>query len=530
MIILQNITYTYPGGDQLFHDLSLVVEKQKMALVGQNGTGKSTLLKIIAGELSPSAGVVSLSGPVFVVPQIFGQLDHLTVAQALGIAPKLNALKEILNGLVTEENLSRLDGDWEIEERCSTALHNWELADTTLERNLGTLSGGQKTRVFLAGIDIHQTGIVLLDEPTNHLDTHARKKLYAFIESTSKTVLTVSHDRRLLNLHDTIGELSKNGLALYGGNYDFYVKAKEIENDALEQDIKNQVRELRKAREKERETMERQQKLDNRGKKKQEKAGVARIMMNTLRNKAENSTAKLKGDHAEKTAGISKRLHELRSSRTDPDQMKLGLASASLHQGKILFEATAVNYRFAGKKLWPQAVDFRLESGARVALLGSNGSGKTTLIKTLLGLSVPDEGKVFRADVQSVYVDQDYSLLNNQMTIYEQAQLFNTSALREHEVKTRLNRFLFTKEDWEKRCGVLSGGERMRLTLCCLGIQSHTPDLIVLDEPTNNLDIRNIEILSNAIAAYSGTLVVVSHDASFLEEIGIDRELSLKIH
>ena len=128
---------------------------------------------------------------------------------------------------------------------------------------------------------------------------------------------------------------------------------------------------------------------------------------------------------------------------------------------------------------------------------------------------------------QPFYIDQDYSLLNNQSSVYEQAQLFNTSALLEHEVKLRLNRFLFPKEDWGKPCSALSGGERMRLLLCCLTIDQQSPDMIVLDEPTNNLDLRNIEILTAAINEYNGTLIIVSHDATFVEHINPGRSIEL---
>ncbi|MDM1524333.1 ABC-F family ATP-binding cassette domain-containing protein, partial [Empedobacter sp. 225-1] len=124
-------------------------------------------------------------------------------------------------------------------------------------------------------------------------------------------------------------------------------------------------------------------------------------------------------------------------------------------------------------------------------------------------------------------IDQDYSLINNHLQIYEQAQEFNQTGLQEHEVKIRLDRFLFSKDDWDKPCHTLSGGERMRLMLCCLNIANQSPDIIILDEPTNNLDLQNIEILTNAINEYEGTLIVISHDKTFLQEINIERTIEL---
>ena len=172
-------------------------------------------------------------------------------------------------------------------------------------------------------------------------------------------------------------------------------------------------------------------------------------------------------------------------------------------------------------------VSLEFERGNTISLLGPNGSGKTTLIKIILDEIEPKSGTVYRADKKSVYIDQDYSLIDNQLKVYEQAQRFNILALQEYEIKIRLNRFLFTKEYWDKRCSALSGGEKMRLMLCCLTLYNQAPDMIILDEPTNNLDIQNMEILTAAINEYKGTLLVVSHDQYFLEQINVQRSIDL---
>ena len=528
MLTLQNISYTHPNKDLLLSDINLTVNNyEKTALIGNNGVGKSTLLKIIAKELQPLNGQISVETEPYYVPQIFGQFNQLTIAQALRIEGKLNALKEILKGNTSEENFNLLNDDWTIEDRCSEALNYWKLNELDLSQKMGTLSGGQKTKVFLAGIFIHQPELILLDEPSNHLDIASRQLLYDFVQNTKSALIIVSHDRKLLNLLNSICELSKHGIKLYGGNYDFYKEQKQIENNALSQDIQSKEKALRKAKEKERETLERQQKLDSRGKGKQEKSGVARIMMNTLRNNAENSTSKLKSVHTEKISGLSQDLQELRSSLPNIDKMKFGFDNSALHKGKILFTANDINFGYNNKPLWKNNITFQIASGERIVLKGKNGSGKTTLINLILGDLEPQTGIIYRAENKSVYIDQDYSLLDNTLNVYGQAQQFNTSALQEHEVKIRLNRFLFTKDDWDKPCIALSGGERMRLLLCCLTINSKSPDIIILDEPTNNLDIQNVEILTTAINEYQGTLIVVSHDETFLEQVNIERMIEL---
>ena len=528
MLTLQNISYTHPNKDLLLSDINLTVNYyEKTALIGINGVGKSTLLKIIAKELQPLNGQISVETEPYYVPQIFGQFNQLTIAQALRIEGKLNALKEILKGNTSEENFNLLNDDWTIEDRCSEALNYWKLNELDLSQKMGTLSGGQKTKVFLAGIFIHQPELILLDEPSNHLDIASRQLLYDFVQNTKSALIIVSHDRKLLNLLNSICELSKHGIKLYGGNYDFYKEQKQIENNALSQDIQSKEKALRKAKEKERETLERQQKLDSRGKGKQEKSGVARIMMNTLRNNAENSTSKLKSVHTEKISGLSQDLQELRSSLPNIDKMKFGFDNSALHKGKILFTANDINFGYNNKPLWKNNITFQIASGERIVLKGKNGSGKTTLINLILGDLEPQTGIIYRAENKSVYIDQDYSLLDNKLKVYEQAQQFNTSALQEHEVKIRLTRFLFTKNDWDKPCIALSGGERMRLLLCCLTINSKSPDIIILDEPTNNLDIQNVEILTMAINEYRGTLIVVSHDETFLEQVNVERTIEV---
>lgn len=528
MLTLHQISYLHPDKEQLFDQLGFSIQKgQKVALIGNNGSGKSTLLKIIAGQLTPAAGEIKSGAVPYYIPQVFGQYNHLTIAQALGVHDRLQALHHILEGDVSEANMDILNDDWTIEERCTEALEHWGLSGLNMNQGMDTLSGGQKMKVFLAGIHIHQPELILMDEPGNHLDIAGRKQLYDFISQTSKTLIIVSHDRKLLNLLNTMLELNAGGITAYGGNYDFYKEQKQIADQALQESLQSKEKALRKAKEKERETLERQQKLDARGKGKQEKAGVARIMMNTLRNQAENSTSKLKSAHAEKISGISQELQQLRSAMPDMDQMKLGFDDSDLHKGKLLFKAEGLNFNYGAEKVWKQPLDLSLLSGERLALSGPNGSGKTTLIKIILGDLKPEQ-EVYSAIRHAVYIDQEYSLIDNSRKVYEQAQQFNTGALQEHEVKIRLNWFLFGKDDWDKPCAALSGGERMRLLLCCLTISDQSPDLIVLDEPTNNLDIRNIEILTHAINNYKGALIIVSHDAYFLEQTGIERTVDLQ--
>jgi ATPase subunit of ABC transporter with duplicated ATPase domains len=528
MLILQNITYTHPNKDLLFDNIDLTINQHhKIALIGNNGAGKSTLLQIMAGVLPPAAGHVHTDSKPYYIPQHFGQYNDLTIARALRIADKLEALKEILDGNATEANLILLDDDWILEERCQEALAYWGLLGFDPAQKMSTLSGGQKTRVFLAGISMHRPEIVLLDEPSNHLDTTGRQLLYDLIRTYPGTLMVVSHDRKLLNLLHSVYELSKHGITVYGGNYDFYAAQKQLQSNALNEEVRSKEKALRKAKETEREAAERQQKLDARGKKKQEKAGLPTISMNTFKNNAEKSTSRMKGVHAEKVGGISQALHALRKELPDTDKMKFGFDNTALHTGKILVAVKDINVSYGKHLVWRKPLNFQILSGERMALKGPNGSGKTTLIRIILGETEAESGTVYRADNKAVYIDQDYSLIDDELKVYEQAKEFNLTGLHEHEIKIRLSRFLFTQDFWGKSCSTLSGGEKMRLMLCCLTIRNQAPDLIILDEPTNNLDIQNIEILTAAINDYQGTLIVVSHDEYFLEQINVEHTLEL---
>ncbi|MET0466990.1 MAG: ABC-F family ATP-binding cassette domain-containing protein [Chitinophagaceae bacterium] len=527
MLILQDVTYKHPNQDVLFSGLDMTVHStEKIALVGNNGSGKSTLLQLIAGELLFTSGYMHLDVKPYYVPQLFGQYDHLSIAAALGIDRKLHALQRILRGDVSEENMVVLDDDWLIEERSREALTQWQLGDIELLQPLSALSGGQKTKVFLAGIAIHQPAFILMDEPSNHLDTSARALLYDYIRHTKSTLLVVSHDRELLNLLDSVFELNGK-ITVYGGNYDFYREQKAIGIEALHQDLHTKEKALRKAKQLERESTERQQKLDARGKKKQEKAGLPTISMNTFRNNAEKSTARMKSVHDEKIEGVARDLDSLRQQLPDADKMKMEFDDSSLHKGKTLILVHELNFRYTEQWLWKEPLSFQVNSGERVAICGGNGAGKTTLIRLLLGDLIPSAGSVQNSASRMVYIDQEYSLIDNHSSVYFQAQAFNTAHLPEHVVKSRLTRFLFDKDDWDKSCAALSGGERMRLILCCLTLDPVPPDIILLDEPTNNLDLQNVEILTNAVNDYKGTLIVITHDAAFLGKMSTTATISL---
>ena len=576
-IIIRDLSYAHPDKEILFRHLNLTINRgEKIALTGNNGCGKSTLMRIVAGELSPSDGTIHRPEHLYYVPQHFGQYDDMTVAQALGIDRKLEALYSILNGDASEAHFATLADDWTLEERVHAALTAWGMDGTPLTRPLNGLSGGEKTRLFLAGMELHAPDAILLDEPTNHLDARGRERLYEFVKRTSAALLVVSHDRALLNLLPAIGELSANGLTLYGGNYDFFKEQKSIRLNALQEQLEEKQKALRLARKAARDIAEQKAKQNVRGEKASIKKGVPRIMMGVLKDKAESSTSRLKSAQDEKAGKLQQEMQSIRNALPLAEKLKTDFSAPTLHEGKTLVTATELNFRYpdVGHFLWERPLNFQLRSGDRICIEGNNGSGKTTLLKLICGMSPTEHrmlsatnrtpfaadstssateassvteifsvteassvtevssatevsstlpvltGNLERADFSFVYLDQEYSLIRNRLSILEQAELFNRRLLPEHELKTILNRYLFPATVWRKPCSQLSGGEKMRLSFCCLMIADNAPDVFILDEPTNNLDIESIGIITETIRNYTGTVVAVSHDKEFLREIG----------
>ena len=527
-ISVQQLSYIHADKEPLFQNINLTVNKgEQVSLVGNNGSGKSTLLRIIEGGLKPVSGEVVCSSQPYYVPQHFGQYDQLTIMQALQVESKIKALQAIIAGDASAGNFTVLDDDWNIEERCLAALSFWGLQHIRLDQPMCTLSGGEKTKVFLSGLQIHSPEIILMDEPTNHLDTGSRNKLYGFIESSRATMLIVSHDRTLLNLLPYTCELDRSTISLYGGNYEFYKEQKEQALAALQNQLSEKEKELRLAKKIAREALERKNRSSSRGEKSAVKKGIPRIMMGAMKEGAENSTVKLKNVHDDKMSSISSSITDIQTALPNMRQMKTDFNSPDLHIGKILVTAKDVNFGYGESRLWQDPLNLQIKSGDRIRFSGNNGAGKTTLLKLLLGELEPTEGTITRADFKYIYIDQEYSIVQPHLTVFEQLEQFNLFAKPEHELKMILSRFLFPVGTWDKSCSKLSGGEKMRLAICCLMVSNSTPDLFVLDEPTNNLDIQSVNIITAAIKDYNGTVLLVSHDLYFVKEIKINRVVEL---
>lgn len=529
-IIASNISYALADGTVLLSHVSFSISPgAKCALVGPNGSGKSTLMAVLSGRLAPTEGTVQVEEGAYLVPQHFGQFNDLSVAEALGVDRKLLALHAILAGDATEEQFAALADDWTLEDRLRQALDRWGLGHVGPDTPMAQLSGGEKTRVFLAGIAIHEPTVVMMDEPTNHIDADSRAMLYDLIDHSAATLLIVSHDRRLLSRLPDIYELSAAGMRHFPMSFSDYEATVEAEAEAQAERRDFWQKELRKERKVARVVAERQQRQASRGQQHSERQGVARIMMGVRRDQAERSSSKTDATRQRRMDDIRQQLAEAKAGVKQVDGMAIDLGSATMREGRELVVARGVNFAYAGgEPLWGEGLNFTVRSGDRLHIVGRSGSGKSTLMRMVMGQIRPTEGTLAVAEgLRTVYLDQEYSLINPSLTVAEQVGEFNRRALPEHELNIRLNRFLFPRDTWTKPCAALSGGEKMRLSLCCMMVADSAPDIIIADEPTNNLDLHNMDILAATLNAYRGTLLLITHDEGFAEAVGLEGEVSV---
>lgn len=526
-LIIRSLNYVHPDNEELFHDLNFILnDGEKAALVGINGAGKSTLLRIISGKIQSTSGEIIYSEKPWYVPQHLGEFDTWSVAKALGVDTKLDALHAILGGDTDLRHFTELNEDWDIENKVKKVLEKWGLGNLNENRLLGSLSGGQKTKVFLSAMDMNSQYLILLDEPSNHLDIRTRMKLYTMILQSKSTMLIVSHDRTLLNLMNKTLELNDKGIEVFGGNFEFYQRKKMEKVNALRARLNEQSKALKESEKKAKDMAGQRAQQESKGRSVGLSNSIPRIIAGGLKNKAERSTARMMNAHEEKIATLLHNIEETKAQIQEYEILKIEIKSPELNQGELLIDIVDVNFRYSDRSLWGN-LSFQIRSGERVQIEGENGSGKTTLLKIITRELEPFEGSYNSSEFSYFYLDQNYSMIDPKLSVYEQIQEYNKRGLEENELKELLVYSQFNPTAFDRKCSGLSGGEKMKLSLSCLLVSNQAPDLLILDEPTNNLDIQSLEVLTLAVKNFNGTLLVISHDDHFINEIGIDYRISL---
>ncbi|MDZ8239879.1 MAG: ABC-F family ATP-binding cassette domain-containing protein [Nostoc sp. ChiQUE01a] len=506
ILLAENLAYELSLERTLFEKVQVSIEAgDSIALVGNNGVGKSTLLKILAEQITPNTGSVWRHGVVYYLPQIS------TIQEEIKSDTVLNFL------------ISISDEWWKIEE-ILLAQFNTKL---DLSLPMDNLSGGELTKLFLAIGLAQEPNLLLLDEPTNHMDLQALENLKEFLGNFNGAFVIVSHKPFFLDqVTDVTWELTPAGLKVYGGNFSQYREQKKIELDAALRSHELARKELKRTQAASMQEQQRAAQSQRNGRAKFLSGSIDRTAAGAMKRKAEISAGIAKKKHEAAVTKANQKLADTKVKTTKLTSIQLEEKS---QKRRNLIDIQGANLRISERVLLHN-IQLHVSSGDRLAIVGANGSGKSSLVKAILGMenqtAVFVSGEVLLAPtMKAIYLDQTYELVNRQYTIFENMQAANPN-LSYQLLRQQLGHFLFKYDDVNKSASVLSGGELARLAIAMISISEI--DLLVLDEPTNNLDSETVEQMVVGINNYQGAIWVISHDLDFLSRINITQSFKLK--
>ncbi|MEU2680930.1 ATP-binding cassette domain-containing protein [Streptomyces sp. NPDC007107] len=516
-----SLSFAWPDGSEVFDGLHLAVGPGRTGLIGLNGCGKSTLLRLMAGELTPTAGHVRAAGDIGYLPQDLVLDTALRVDQVLGVATARAALHAIEAGDAREEHFAAVGDDWDVEERAGAVLSQLGLSAIGLDRTVGELSGGECVLLRLAALLLARPAVLLLDEPTNNLDVYARGRLYDAVDAWTGVLVVVSHDRELLERVDRIADLRDGAVTWYGGSLSAYEQALAVEQEAAERMVRAAEADVRRQK---RELSDAHVKLARRkryGQKMWDTKREPKAVMGQRKQTAQESAGKHRVLHTERLAEAEERLDEAVEAVRDDEAIRIELPQTQVYPGGGVLMLRDLELAYGARV--PGEWDLR--GPERIALIGRNGAGKTTLLRTIAGELEPVSGEA-AVQVPVGFLPQRLDVLDDTLSLVANVARV-APGTTDNGIRARLAHFLFKGGRADLLAGTLSGGERLRATLAALLLTEPAPRLLMLDEPTNSLDLSGVHRLTSALAAYRGALIVASHDLPFLTSLGITRWLLL---
>ena len=541
-ITVSGLDFRLGDDTEIFSGLTATIPADLVGLVGDNGIGKSTFARILAGRLPASAGTVMGADSAVYIDQL---LPHSTqrVDSALDIASARQALRRALSGEADQSDFELIGDDWDIEERALAALADLglHLSLSDLDRSLSSFSGGQATRIGLARAALVGDTWLILDEPSNNLDEDGRALLTTLLTQRRGPTLVISHDRTLLTHMNSIIEMTDR-LRVYGGNFDDYEAMVAAEEEAKQQ----KVTDAKKSHEVEkRQRIELETKLaraDRKAKRDKESKRRPKIVMNGLTNFAEKSAAKRRGDKAADEAAAWDELTAAKDALRRTSSVRLDLPDTQVHSTKRVLE---ISTAASAKSERPQTI----VGPERIRLTGPNGAGKSTLLAAILAAAdgrasdggaaddrAADSGGPPVAELfgdlditvaaPTAHLDQQYRL-PGELTVMEAVRSGNPQ-LDPHRVHEVLAAMGLRAGRTDQICRTLSGGERFRVALASGLLQDPAPQLLILDEPGNNLDLSSLEALVTALEGFGGAMVIVTHDDRLASELSVDTEWDVR--
>jgi ATPase subunit of ABC transporter with duplicated ATPase domains len=514
---LEGVSYVLPNGETLFSDLNDEFDQLHTGMVGRNGCGKTILARILAGQLQPTHGRCVRAGTVHYLAQQVSAPAGATVADLAGVQGTLDALRRIEAGSSAQADFDVIGDQWDIRQQLRQRLTEQGLKHLDAGTSANVLSGGEMMRVALISARLSNADFLILDEPSNHLDMLSRLALIEWLQHWQRGLLVISHDRQLLAHMKRIVELSSLGLRSYGGNYASYAQAKIQEQENALVELERARLDRRREEQSMRDQRERQEKRQARGTRNGKEANQAKVLLGRQKERSEQSMGKLRKQQAETQLELSQRVREAAEQVADDLRIHLHTPLTPGVAKRVVAELDEAHLPFVPEAT--RRITLLVTGQQRIGILGPNGCGKSCLLKVLAGQIEPQAGAC-RVTGRLAYLDQGLDLLDAQRPVLEQVQAANQT-LSESELRMRLAQLGLDAPKVAAPSGLLSGGERLKAALACVLYAETPPQLLLLDEPSNHLDLPSLQALEKLLSSYQGALIVASHDRAFLAELGL---------